>query len=81
MLKRDVNAALDTLTAREKLVLQPASDSGTATSTRWRVGEQLQISRERVRQIENEALQKLRRLDGGPPLRLSPGALTPGIAR
>ena len=27
------------------------------------VGEQLQISRERVRQIENEALQKLRRLD------------------
>jgi len=28
------------------------------------VGEQLQISRERVRQIENEALQKLRRLDG-----------------
>ena len=29
-----------------------------------RVGEQLQISRERVRQIENEALQKLRRLDG-----------------
>jgi len=28
------------------------------------VGEQLQISRERVRQIENEALQKPRRLDG-----------------
>ena len=28
------------------------------------VGEQLQISRERVRQIENEALTKLRRLDG-----------------
>ena len=28
------------------------------------VGERLQISRERVRQVENEALQKLRRLDG-----------------
>jgi DNA-directed RNA polymerase sigma subunit (sigma70/sigma32) len=28
------------------------------------VGEQLQIGRERVRQIEHEALQKPRRLDG-----------------
>lgn len=28
------------------------------------VGEQIQISRERVGQIENEALQKLRRPDG-----------------
>ncbi len=28
------------------------------------MGEQLQISRERVHQIENETLQKLRRLDG-----------------
>ena len=36
MLKRDVNAALDTLTPREKLVLQLRFGLVTATSTRWR---------------------------------------------
>ena len=35
MLKRDVNAALDTLTPREKLVCNSVSVSATATSTRW----------------------------------------------
>ena len=65
MLKRDVAAALDTLTPREKLVLQLRFGLGhTHQHTLAEVGEQLQISRERVRQIENEALQKLRRLDG-----------------
>ena len=65
MLKRDVNAALDTLTPREKLVLQLRFGLGHGHQhTLAEVGEQLQISRERVRQIENEALQKLRRLDG-----------------
>src|SRR5690606_154830 len=65
MLKRDVNAALDTLSAREKLVLQLRFGLGQGHQhTLAEVGEQLQISRERVRQIENEALQKLRRLDG-----------------
>jgi hypothetical protein len=37
---------------------------GRPVAARIAVGEQLQISRERVRQIEHEALQKLRRLDG-----------------
>ena len=61
----DVNAALDTLTAREKLVLQLRFGLGHSHQhTLAEVGEQLQISRERVRQIENEALQKLRKLDG-----------------
>jgi len=65
MLKRDVSAALDTLTPREKLVLQLRFGLGHSHQhTLAEVGEQLQISRERVRQIENEALQKLRRLDG-----------------
>ncbi len=65
MLKRDINAALDTLTAREKLVLQLRFGLGAGHQhTLAEVGDQLQISRERVRQIENEALQKLRRLDG-----------------
>jgi RNA polymerase primary sigma factor len=65
MLKRDVSAALDTLSPREKLVLQLRFGLGHGHQhTLAEVGEQLQISRERVRQIENEALQKLRALDG-----------------
>lgn len=65
MLKRDVSDALDTLSARERLVLQLRFGLGQGHQhTLAEVGEQLQISRERVRQIENEALQKLRRLDG-----------------
>jgi len=65
MLKRDVSAALGTLTPREKMVLELRFGLGhTHQHTLAEVGEQLQISRERVRQIENEALQKLRRLDG-----------------
>jgi len=65
MLKQDVNAALNTLSAREKLVLQLRFGLGNGHQhTLAEVGEQLQISRERVRQIENEALIKLRRLDG-----------------
>src|SRR5680860_323878 len=57
--------SLDTPSAREKLVLQLRFGLGQGHQhTLAEVGEQLQISRERVRQIENEALQKLRRLDG-----------------
>ena len=68
MLKRDVNAALDTLSPREKLVLQLRFGLGQGHQhTLAEVGEQLQIGRERVRQIENGALQKLRRLDGKRP--------------
>lgn len=65
MLKRDVSAALSTLSSRERLVLQLRFGLGQGHQhTLAEVGEQLQISRERVRQIENEALQKLRRMDG-----------------
>ena len=65
MLKRDVGAALATLSARERLVLQLRFGLGQGHQhTLAEVGEQRQISRERDRQIENEALQKLRRLDG-----------------
>ena len=65
MLKSDINAALNALTSREKLVLQLRFGLGQGHQhTLAEVGDQLQISRERVRQIENEALQKLRRLDG-----------------
>jgi DNA-directed RNA polymerase sigma subunit (sigma70/sigma32) len=44
---------------------RPTTDSVSPNRTSLpRVGEQLQISRERVRQIEHEARQKPRRLDG-----------------
>ncbi|MFM8595282.1 MAG: sigma-70 family RNA polymerase sigma factor, partial [Chloroflexota bacterium] len=65
MLKRDINTALNALTTREKLVLQLRFGLGQGHQhTLAEVGDQLQISRERVRQIENEALAKLRRHDG-----------------
>jgi RNA polymerase primary sigma factor len=65
MLRQDVAAALDTLTPREQLVLQLRFGLNHGhPHTLAEVAEQIQISRERVRQIENEALQKLRRLGG-----------------
>src|SRR5699024_5689647 len=63
MLKHDVSAALDTLTTRARLVLQLRFALGQGHQhTLAEVGGQLQISRQRVRQIEHEAAQTLRRL-------------------
>ena len=62
MLERDVAKVLETLNPRERLVLQLRFGLGNGTPhTLAEVGEYLDISRERVRQIENEALRKLRR--------------------
>jgi RNA polymerase primary sigma factor len=62
LLRRDVAEALETLTPRERLALQLRFGLGNGTPhTLAEVAEQLRISRERVRQIENEAIQKLRR--------------------
>ncbi|HLI52443.1 MAG TPA: sigma-70 family RNA polymerase sigma factor [Thermomicrobiaceae bacterium] len=63
LLQRDVARALENLNPRERLVLQLRFGLGTNGSphTLSEVGHQLDISRERVRQIENEALRKLRR--------------------
>ncbi len=65
MLKRDVAPRSTPSPRARSWCCSSASVSATATSTRWpKLASKLQISRERVRQIENEALQKLRRLDG-----------------
>lgn len=62
LLQRDVAEVLEELTPRERLVLQLRFGLGNGKPhTLSEVGQQLDISRERVRQIENEALRKLRR--------------------
>lgn len=61
LLQRDVAEVLEELNPRERLVLQLRFGLGNRSShTLGEVGRQLDISRERVRQIENEALRKLR---------------------
>ena len=56
---------LQALTPREQAIVRArfGLDDGEE-HTLEELGQGLQLSRERVRQIENEALQKLRRLDG-----------------
>jgi RNA polymerase primary sigma factor len=62
VLKRDIAEVLESLTPRERLALQLRFGLGNGTPhTLAEVAEQLRISRERVRQIENEAIEKLRR--------------------
>jgi RNA polymerase primary sigma factor len=63
LMRRDIAEILEMLTPRERLVLQlryGLSDGEPRTLAE--VGDLLGISRERVRQIENEALRKLRRI-------------------
>ncbi len=62
VLKRDIAEVLESLAPRERLALQLRFGLGNGTPhTLAEVAEQLRISRERVRQIENEAIEKLRR--------------------
>ena len=63
LLQRDVAEVLECLNPRQRLVLQLRFGLGNGTPhTLAEVGTQLNISRERVRQLENEALRKLRRV-------------------
>jgi RNA polymerase primary sigma factor len=63
LLQRDVAEVLEGLNPRQRLVLQLRFGLGNGTPhTLAEVGDQLNISRERVRQLENEALRKLRRV-------------------
>lgn len=62
-LKLHILSSLDILTPREKLVIELrfGIGDGVSSQTLSEVGEELQVSRERVRQIEAEALAKLRK--------------------
>ncbi len=59
---REIEKVLDTLTEREQNVVRMYFGIGEETSyTLEEIGQQLQITRERVRQIKDAALRKLRR--------------------
>lgn len=59
---REIEKVLDTLTAREQNVVRMYFGIGEETSyTLEEIGQQLDITRERVRQIKDAALRKLRR--------------------
>lgn len=64
MLRSHVQDVLETLTDRERIVVQLRFGlEGNRAHTLGEIGEQLQLTRERVRQIEAEALGKLRQTD------------------
>ncbi len=72
VLRDEVKRALHTLTPREREVLSLRfgfSEESDAPMTLEQVGKALHLSRERARQIEAAALQKLRRADVGGRLR------------
>jgi RNA polymerase primary sigma factor len=69
-LSRQVERALATLSDREREVLRLRFGVGTDHEhTLNEIGQRFGVTRQRIRQIEMEAFQKLRRLPGGPKLK------------
>ena len=69
-LQRQINSALETLTPREEKVLRKRFGIGEATDhTLEEVGQDFEVTRERIRQIEAKALRKLRHLNRSKKLR------------
>lgn len=68
-MKRDIDTALDLLTKKKKLVLQRRFGLGNGEKETLEViGRQLGVSRERIRQIEQEAMNELQRAKTTRPL-------------
>jgi RNA polymerase primary sigma factor len=66
LLKEQVETLLDRLTERERAVLSRRFGLGDGRArTLQEIGEELHVSRERIRQIEAQALRKLRSLSRG----------------
>jgi RNA polymerase primary sigma factor len=64
LLRNRVHCVLEQLSDRERIVVQLRFGlDGHRAHTLGEIGEQLQLTRERVRQIEAEALAKLRKTD------------------
>lgn len=64
LLRSHIQDVLENLTERERVVVQLRFGlDGNRAHTLGEIGEQLQLTRERVRQIEAEALAKLRKTD------------------
>ena len=65
MTKDEINSLLDNLSTREKLVIQLRFGlSDGKNRTLEEIGNMLGLTRERIRQIEKKAINKLRGIDG-----------------
>lgn len=58
-LSTEIARALNTLTPREADILRKAFGIGTPEKTLEEIGEELHLTRERVRQIKEKAIRKL----------------------
>lgn len=59
-LSKEIDRALDTLTAREKEIIQMFFGIGQSEKTLEEIGDRFNLTRERVRQIKEKAIRRLR---------------------
>ncbi|MBR4757395.1 MAG: sigma-70 family RNA polymerase sigma factor, partial [Bacteroidaceae bacterium] len=59
-LSREIDRALDTLTEREKSIIQMFFGIGRQEMTLEEIGDEFNLTRERVRQIKEKAIRRLR---------------------
>ena len=59
-LSREIDRALDTLTEREKAIIQMFFGIGRQEMTLEEIGDEFNLTRERVRQIKEKAIRRLR---------------------
>ena len=59
-LSREIDRALDTLSEREKAIIQMFFGIGRQEMTLEEIGDEFNLTRERVRQIKEKAIRRLR---------------------